>query len=82
MTLAVKWDLKEIGKQINLTMFENIQGVMMNAHKNTTQQALLCTIPLSTHNWQESGNNITFDSLSHTSCEEIHWYLDFKAIVS
>ena len=36
--------LKEIGKEIYLNIFESIQGVVMNAHKNTTQQALLCVI--------------------------------------
>ena len=36
--------LKEIGKKIYLNIFESIQGVLMNAHKNTTQQALLCEI--------------------------------------
>ena len=29
--------LKEIGKEIYLNIFESIQGVVMNAHKNTTQ---------------------------------------------
>ena len=36
--------LKEIGKEINLNIFENIQRVVMNADTNTTQQALLCAI--------------------------------------
>ena len=36
--------LKEIGKEIYLNIFESIQGVVMNAHKNPTQRALLCVI--------------------------------------
>ena len=31
---------------------------------------------------KKGGNDVTFDSLSHTSCAKIHCYLDFKAIVS
>ena len=30
----------------------------------------------------QEGNDVTFDSLSHSSCEKIHRYLDFKEIVS
>ena len=36
---------------------------------------------LSTHNWQEGGNDITIVIVSHTSCEWIHCFLDSEAIV-
>ena len=36
--------VKGDGQKINLIIFENIQGVVMNAYKNTSQQAVLCAI--------------------------------------